>query len=259
MLIDEAALLAERKARDLNLETVDTIIGVKYCYVSVRGSLGLEAGVSFVPLEDLNCTEPLFEPPSPSNIVEYASSTNPLWKTAAVAYINAVSQYLLWKLNHINEFKLVSLNLIDMLSELIEPENTVVVIGNMEPIVRKLKNTCRELYVLERNPKMRVGENVYADTAAPRLLGKADVVIVTGATLVNDTIDHVLALSSKARFKIVVGPTAGIYPEIFFKYGVDYVASLKVVDYEKVKKCIMLGGGRWNFGKWCKDYVFSSK
>ncbi|RLE93478.1 MAG: hypothetical protein DRN04_06955 [Thermoprotei archaeon] len=259
MLVDEAASLIEKAARSLKIETIDSVVGVKYCYISIKGPEGLEAGVAYLPLEDLDCTEPLPEPPSPDNILDYVSSVNTLWKTAAVAYINAVSQYLLWKLNHINGFKLVSVNLIDTLSDLVKPEDTVVVIGNMRPIVKKLKGTCRELYVLERNPRMRVGENIYSDTAAPRLLGKADVVIVTGATLVNDTIDYVLALSKKARFKMVVGPTAGIFPKIFFDHGVDCVASLKVVEYEKVKKCIMLGGGRWNFGKWCKDYILLSK
>jgi len=47
-----------------------------------------------------------------------------------------------------------------------------------------------------------------------RVLPSADVVLITGTTLVNDTLDHLLGLCRPAARVVVVGPTVGCCPTI---------------------------------------------
>ncbi len=121
----------------------------------------------------------------------------------------------------------------------------------MVPLVRNLSQRMK-VSVIERNPKLRFG--AYSDSLAPRLLSKADVAIITGATLVNDTIDYILQITKGKKF--LVGPTAGIYPP-WLKDKVDLVAGTKIVDIEKTKEIIRGGGGRWDFADYCDEYIFT--
>jgi len=75
-------------------------------------------------------------------------------------------------------------------------------------------------------------EETLSDTFEYHLLPKMDAVLISGTSLVNDTIDFILERSKNVRLKILVGPTAQALPE-FFKGYVTHVASIKVVDIEK--------------------------
>ncbi len=60
-----------------------------------------------------------------------------------------------------------------------------------------------------------------ADTAS--LLATADVVLMTGCTLVNDTLPGLLAQCGQARVKGLFGPSAGLLPEYLLGLGLNYI------------------------------------
>jgi Putative heavy-metal chelation len=49
----------------------------------------------------------------------------------------------------------------------------------------------------------------------------ADVVLITGTTLLNDTLENLLALCRPDARQVVVGPTVGLLPDAFLRRGVD--------------------------------------
>lgn len=69
------------------------------------------------------------------------------------------------------------------------------------------------------------------ETAA--VLSQADVVFITGCTLINGTLDALIAQAAKARVIALFGPSAGVLPEFLFDRGVHYILSSRFV-----------GGGR---------------
>jgi len=99
------------------------------------------------------------------------------------------------------------------------------VVGYTKPLVEKLKAKVRELHVLERNPQIR--GNALPNTLAEIIVPKADVVIISGASMVNATLDRLLELSKRARLTAVVGPTASMLPEPLFQRGANIVAGVQ--------------------------------
>ncbi len=238
-------------------EIIDFCIGLKYTYVLLKGFRGISLGLAFTPIEDIQGTKPIHDTMNLSieNVESMITSIDPLEKVLGVALINALSGYLLWNLEEYRKYrKVFEENIVDILTRIaIEP---IVVIGNMGPIVRRLReHGFKDIIVLERNPCMRYGYAL-SDTAMMRVLPRAKTLIITGATLVNDTIDLILRFSDSNALKVLVGPTASIYPQTAFDNGIHVVALTRVIDIDKVIELIKLGRGRQEFSPFCRDYVF---
>ena len=56
---------------------------------------------------------------------------------------------------------------------------------------------------------------------ASETISKADCLIITGTTLINDTLEELLRLKKADARVVVLGPTAGMLPEAFFRRDVD--------------------------------------
>lgn len=110
----------------------------------------------------------------------------------------------------------------------------VAVIGHF-PNIDSLGDICN-LSILERNPQ---GDD-YPDPACEYILPHQDYVFITGTAFTNKTMPRLLELSKDARV-IVVGPSTPITP-ILFKYGVDAIAGMVVIDGQKFWRCAQEGG-----------------
>ena len=75
------------------------------------------------------------------------------------------------------------------------------------------------------------------------VLSKADVVSITGETLVNGTIDEILQFSENARTKIIYGPTSSFYPKALFERGIDASVSLVLSNTPDFKRQFVLSDG----------------
>ena len=255
LFVDELAKWVLRKIFELDadLSVKDCCVGLKYSYVEVSGKKGDALGLALTPVEDIFGTRVgAPTPPSISRVEGMVSSTNPIEKALGVALVNALSGYLMWNLGFKGDFALRSGEIVASVPDLVK--EPVVVVGNMVPLVRRLLERGYEVVgVLERRQSLRIA-GALPDTMAPRVVPKARTVIITGATLVNDTIDQILSLAGDA-VKILVGPTAAAHPTPLFTLGVSAVASMAPVEVDRVKRVVRLGGGRWDFSKYSREYV----
>jgi uncharacterized protein (DUF4213/DUF364 family) len=103
----------------------------------------------------------------------------------------------------------------------------VAVVGHF-PFAARLKETARNLWIIERNPQ----PGDLAETEAQRVLPDCDVVCLTGTTLCNHTFDDLVALCSRA-YVALVGPTAPLSP-VLFDFGVDAVCGARVTNPDAV-------------------------
>jgi uncharacterized protein (DUF4213/DUF364 family) len=104
----------------------------------------------------------------------------------------------------------------------------VTLVGRF-PFVPRLRDRVGELIVLERNP--RRGE--FSETAAKDIIPHTDVVAITGMTLINHTMENLLALCSPQAVVILLGPSTPLNP-ILFDYGVDLLCGSVVTDIDEV-------------------------
>ncbi len=61
------------------------------------------------------------------------------------------------------------------------------------------------------------------------MIPQADVVAITGTSLVNKTFDELIQHCRPDAFVLVLGPTSPLSP-VLFDYGVDLIAGTQVID-----------------------------
>ncbi len=114
-------------------------------------------------------------------------------------------------------------------------------IGYIPQIARRMREMGAEVLVMDFRPVDDPGYRPW--WASEILLRRCDVVVMSGATLVNKTIDRLLELSSGARARAIVGPSTVIAPTAFRRAGVDVLAGTRVRDPEGVLRIVKEGGG----------------
>ena len=259
LFIDEIVewVLKRIKKLKCRAKVIDYSIGRSYSYVLVGDDRGRSLGLALTPIEDIiGCKLTPSRRPSIGNLPEMVSSINPLEKVLGVALLNALSSHLLWRVNDTDRLRVEFGDLLELTCKLVE--EPIMVVGNMAPLVRSLKeHGFKRIYVTERNPSFRCGISL-PDNVFLRLIGSCRSLVVTGATLVNDTIDLFLEFRGNSKL-LLVGPTASIHPKPAFKLGVSAIASLAVKDIDSTIEVIKLGGSRWDFTKYCRQYLILPK
>jgi len=170
-------------------------------------------------------------------LLHLASSWDLGERVVGVATMNALSQIVLKA--HPDRYVTEGGNLIDLLE--VGRDDVVVMVGLIKPFISTLRTKAEQFYVLERGSLRE--EGVLPDAACEEIVPKADVVIITGSSLANGTIDRLLELSGNARTIALVGPTVGCVPDPLFRRRVHYASGIKIHDPEKAMRIIMEGGG----------------
>ena len=100
----------------------------------------------------------------------------------------------------------------------------VVVVGHF-PFIPKVRRAVGQLDVLELDP----GPDELPPEAAAEALFNADVVAITGTSLVNKTFDGLIRHCRPDAFVLMLGPTSPLSP-ILFDYGLDLIAGTRIID-----------------------------
>jgi uncharacterized protein (DUF4213/DUF364 family) len=79
------------------------------------------------------------------------------------------------------------------------------------------------------------------------VLPSADVVLITGTTLLNDTLEHILTLCRPDARVVVVGPTVGLLPDAFLRRGVAVLGGIRVTDRGAFLDVLAEGGSGYHF------------
>lgn len=105
---------------------------------------------------------------------------------------------------------------------------TVGMIGHLNGPAH-LREQAKEVYIIEKHP--RPGD--YPDSACDFLLPKCDVVLITGSSLVNKTLPHLLELCENA-YVILTGPSVPMCPALL-DFGIDRLAGMVVSNRDAMR------------------------
>lgn len=158
-------------------------------------------------------------------LAQYAKSDNLLEASIGMAAVNSLID--------IDESECAEENAFDILAQRGRGKN-IAVVGHF-PWVSSLGKVAGRLWVIEQ--KLQQGD--LPAEAVEEILPHADVVGITGASFINHTVEKLLSLSKNA-FVVLIGPTTPLSP-VFFDWGVDVIAGVKVVEAEKTIRCISEG------------------
>jgi hypothetical protein len=146
----------------------------------------------------------------------------------------AIGMATINSLIEIEEARCIELNAADLIQEK-GRDKRVAIVGHF-PFIERLRETTKELWVIEKHPR----ESDLAESEAQNILPKADVVAISGSAFVNHTIEDLLELCEPKAFVIVLGPSTPLSP-ILFEYGIDVISGTKVVDTETVLRHVSQG------------------
>jgi uncharacterized protein (DUF4213/DUF364 family) len=100
----------------------------------------------------------------------------------------------------------------------------VVIVGHF-PFIPTVRQAVGRLDVLEIAP----GPDELPPEAAAEVIPQADVVAITGTSLLNGTFDDLIEFCRPDAYVLMLGPTTPLSP-VLFDYGVDLIAGTRVVD-----------------------------
>lgn len=113
---------------------------------------------------------------------------------------------------------------------------SVALVGHF-PFVDRLRGRVRKLSVLEINP--RCGD--LPVSAAPEVIPDADLIAVTGMTLLNRTFQGLIRLCSPGARVMLLGPSVPLSP-VLFRYGVNILSGSVVTSIDPVLAVVRQGG-----------------
>jgi len=111
----------------------------------------------------------------------------------------------------------------------------ISVIGHF-PFLERLGAIARNLWIIEKHP--RPGDMTVEEGKA--CLPKSDIVVISGTTLINHTLDGILGLCRPNSVRMMLGPSTPMTP-ILFDYGIDILSGSTVTDTQTALKYISEG------------------
>jgi uncharacterized protein len=143
------------------------------------------------------------------------------------------------------------------------PGDKVVVVGAFVPFLRELKRRRQPFLVLEQDPATLKPEELPffrpAEQAAQVVPG-ADVLLITGTTLINDTLEELLSLANPAARVTMVGPTVTMLHEPFMRRGADVLGTVRITAPEEFLDILAEGGSGYHFlGRSAQKVVLARK
>ncbi|MFQ5855334.1 MAG: Rossmann-like domain-containing protein [Anaerolineae bacterium] len=159
-------------------------------------------------------------------LAELARSESPMEAAIGMAAINALlpAHAELW----------ADLNAEEVIAER-GAGRRVALVGHF-PFIPRLRERVGTLWVLEQQPR---GEDLPAD-AASEVIPRADVVAITGTTLINHTFERLMALCRPEALVLVLGPSTPLSP-VLFDHGVRILSGSVVDDVEAVLRAVRQG------------------
>jgi uncharacterized protein (DUF4213/DUF364 family) len=258
ILNETARLVKDKLASEYEAITVERVmIGVFFSGVKLSNGF---AGLSYTPVKDVpqavccpSSAGRIFDPfkingmPA-AEVLTALTSNEPIKAAVAIATLNALSA-VCWERGLTDDYRLqMDSDAVDAVR--MPADRSVAVIGAFVPVLSKLKARGGRWWVIEQDPKTLKGDEINhfipADQAE-EIISAADVLIVTGVTLINHTLENILEAARPDAEIAVIGPTASLLPDALFKRGVRVVGGVWVKRPDELLDVLAAGGSGYHF------------
>ena len=253
--------LIERYGEKLdNLTLKRVVIGIFYTGVLLSDG---SSGICFTPIksipESVCCPSSARAMPRAgklrgmkvTDIFQYLTQPAPIKRAIAIATLNALSDGI-WQNNPdegAGKYRIEEGD--DMFSIVdIQSIKKAVVVGALIPVIKSFKEKQIPYRIAELDIRTLKEEELpffVSQEDLPGELASADMVIISGTTLLNDTLESILFACSPGANIMLIGPTATMLPESFFSRKVTVLAGNRVVAPDKILDVLIEGGSGYHF------------
>jgi uncharacterized protein len=196
-----------------------------------------------------------------AELMQEALADNGLTRAVGIATLNALAELCWRRRPHPGVALLPATDAFDATE--FHAGDRVVLVGAFIPFLKELKRRRQPYLVLEQNPAALKPEEMpfYRPAElAPEIVPAADVLLITGATLINDTLEGLLALARPAAHVTVLGTTVGMLPDAFLARGADVLGSVRITEPDSFLDLLAEGGSAPDFlGRSAEKIVLAKK
>ena len=201
---------------------IDVRIGTHWTAVVVETARGLKAGLAATQMaHDLEHGHPAVREAGKlvgrdaRMLADLALSDSPTERSIGFAALNALLE--------VDETLCVERNAEEIILERGRGRR-VAVVGHF-PFVPNVREAAVQCWVLELNP----APGDLPAERAPEIIPQADVVAITGMTLVNGTFEGLATLARPEAYVLLLGATTPL-SRLLFEYGVDALSGTMLAD-----------------------------
>lgn len=241
-------------AEEVTAERV--VVGIFFTGVKLSTGTG---GICFTPVKDV--PEAVCCPSSAGRIrdprkikgaravdlLDDLDSREPLRRAIGLSVLNALSAAC-WERNIPADYEIRghtdAQDLIPM-----APDKEVTVIGALRPVLQKLKRRGGTWWVVEQDSRTLREEEMdhYVPAVqSDEVIDRSDILVITGVTLLNHTLEGILQKAKKGADIYVMGPTAGMLPGPLFARGVRVVGGVRVKRPGEILDVLAAGGSGYH-------------
>lgn len=185
----------------------------------------------------------LFETAKKSSVID----------TLKIAVLNAISSKILSNSNYKILENTDPIELIPL-----DSQKTITIVGGFHSYIRKISSTNNKLYVLELNRDALSEEHrqfYVPATEFEEILTISDIIIITGLTLVNNTIDGLLSAIPSKALVIVTGPSSSIIPDILFENKVNIIGATRITNPDLLFTIVGEAGAGFHLFQYCAQKI----
>lgn len=170
-------------------------------------------------------------------------------RALAIAVLNALVETL-WRRDGVPDCALDG-DAFDAIG--LRPSDQVALVGAFPPYMRFMRKSGQPFHVLEMDPgTLKPEEMPYYQPAerAPQIVPRADVLVTTGTTLLNGSLDDLLRLLRLLRpgaKAAIIGPTATLIAGPYARRGVTVVGGTRVHAIDELLELLAEGGSGYHF------------
>ena len=258
ILRETVGMIVDAFGSDLEMITIErAVFGLFFSGVKLSTGHG---GVCYTPVKEMPeavcCPSSARAMPlsgrlkgrTAAEYLEYIFDRNILKRTLGIAALNALST-LYWQLKPPRDYTIqYGYNAFDD----VDPRryDYSVVVGALVPMLKKLIAANADFAVMEMDSRTLKGKELdhyLPPSEAAKCVPKADLMVITGVTVLNDTLSGLLELRKPGAEIIVTGPTVSMLPEAFFKRGVTSLGGIVVTKADELLDLLCEGGSGYHF------------
>jgi uncharacterized protein (DUF4213/DUF364 family) len=240
---------------DITVERV--VIGIFFTGIKLSNGSG---GLCFTPIKEIPeavcCPSSLralpwsgkFRGRPVEDFLNALFDKSPMKRAVGIAVVNALSASC-WEQDPPKDYSIERGS--DPLETIEIPDDAnVVVIGALVPILMRLKKRGTPFSIIEMDPRTLKADEIPFWVPVERtadVVPNADLLVVTGTSLLFHSLEPILACAKPGAKIIVIGPTASMLPDAFFRRSVTIMGGDLVTHPDDLLDILSEGGSGYHF------------
>ncbi|MDE0514467.1 MAG: DUF364 domain-containing protein [Gammaproteobacteria bacterium] len=187
----------------------------------------------------------------PLELARYCAGTDEADCSLGMAAVNAITRYVFRQADFTPVDAQDSMGILD-----IAASDHVGMVGYFPSLVKRLRNNGIRLTVIEKKSQFHKAQENFLVSADMQTLDGCNKVMITASTLLNNSIDEVLEYSHGAQKKVIIGPTAGFFPDPLFARGISAIGGSEIRSAQQARQRLSTKQG---LGESARKFLISAQ